>query len=381
MEPPQNRSLKLLFLVTEDWYFWSHRLALAREAQRNGYSVIVATRMHEHGQSILDERFTLIPIRMRRRTRNPLREISSLFEIIRIYRKEKPDIVHHVAIKPVVYGSLAAFLAGVPSVVNAIAGLGYLFSSETIKAAFLRSLVKCLLKLLLNRPNTRTILQNPDDQETLVRSGIVPRSFTRLIRGSGVDQSKYVPSPEPVGTVAVIMASRMLWEKGVADFVRAATLLRSEGVHARFILAGESDAENPSSVPIEQLQLWRAQGDVEWIGKREDMPEVFASIHIVCLPSFYGEGIPKVLIEAASCGRPIVTTDIPGCREIVRNGENGILVPARNPSALASALSALIHNAQLRQRMGEKGRKMVLREFSEEIVIQQTLSLYNDLQE
>jgi glycosyltransferase involved in cell wall biosynthesis len=172
-----------------------------------------------------------------------------------------------------------------------------------------------------------------------------------------------------------------LWEKGVADFVRAATLLRSEGVHARFILAGESDAENPSSVPIEQLQLWRAQGDVEWIGKREDMPEVFASIHIVCLPSFYGEGIPKVLIEAASCGRPIVTTDIPGCREIVRNGENGILVPARNPSALASALSALIHNAQLRQRMGEKGRKMVLREFSEEIVIQQTLSLYNDLQE
>jgi glycosyltransferase involved in cell wall biosynthesis len=215
-------------------------------------------------------------------------------------------------------------------------------------------------------------LQNPDDQETLVRSGIVPWNFTRLIRGSGVDPWKYAPLPEPVGTVAVIMASRMLWEKGVADFVQAATLLRSKGIHARFILAGESDAENPSAVPEEQLQRWRAQGD--------DMPEVFASSHIVCLPSFYGEGIPKVLLEAASCGRPIVATDIPGCREVVRNGENGILVPAQNPTALASALSTLIHDTQLRQRMGAKGREIALREFSEEIVIRQTLSLYSDLQ-
>lgn len=370
---------KLLFLVTEDWYFWSHRLPLAREAQRNGYSVLVATRVQEHGQRIFAEGFTLIPIRMLRRSKNPFKELNSLFELIRIYKAERPDIVHHVAVKPVVYGSLAARVARVPRVVNAIAGMGYVFSSERAKAKILRPFIKFLLKMLLNRPNTRTIFQNPDDQNMLIQAGIVRSELTRLIKGSGVDPQMYASSPEPAGAITVILASRMLWDKGIKEFVEAARLLRSEKITARFVLVGDSDGDNPAAVPTAQLETWNRNGDVEWWGRRDNMPEVFAASHIVCLPSAYGEGIPKVLIEAASCGRPIVTTDSPGCREIVRNDENGFLVPIRDHRALVHALRRLIEDASLRKKMGACGREMVLKEFTVDKVVEETLSLYDSL--
>jgi glycosyltransferase involved in cell wall biosynthesis len=370
---------KLLFLVTEDWYFWSHRLPLAREAQLNGYSIIVATRVQDHGQRILAEGYKLIPIGMQRRSTNPLKEFSSLLELIKLYRSERPDIVHHVAVKPVVYGSIAARLARVPRVINAIAGMGYVFTSQSMKAKALRPIIRFVLSRVLNRTNTRTIFQNPDDRNMLIESGIVRSERTKLIRGSGVDPEVYRPSPEPDGVTTVVLASRMLWDKGIQEFVKAARLLRSEHVNARFVLVGDSDNGNPAAVPTAQLEAWYKSSVIEWWGKRNNMPEIFAASHIVCLPSAYGEGIPKVLIEAASCGRPIVTTDSPGCREIVRNNENGLLVPIRDHVALARALQKLIANSGLRAQMGARGREIVLEEFTVEKVVSETLLLYNTL--
>ena len=369
---------KIIFLVTEDWYFWSHRLPLAREAKRAGYSVVVATRVREHGQRILDEGLRLIPIRMRRRYKNPLQELCALIELVRIYRSEQPDIVHHVALKPVVYGSLAARFARVPKVVNAIAGMGFVFSSDRFQAKLLRPVITFFLKILLNRANTRTIFQNPDDLSMMVQAGVVGRGLTALIRGSGVDQQLYAPSPEPDGAIVVMLASRMLWEKGVGEFVEAARLLRAEQVHARFVLVGDSDGDNPAAIPTAQLEAWNRSNAVEWWGKRDDMPGVFAASHIVCLPS-YREGVPKVLIEAAACGRPIVTSDSPGCREIVRNNENGLLVPVRDPLALAQALRVLIQDPSLRRRMGARGREIVRKEFTVDQVVGETLALYKAL--
>jgi len=370
---------KILFLVTEDWYFCSHRLPLAREAKLKGFDIVVATRVHEHGNHIVSAGFKLIPIRMKRRNRNPFHELKTIQELVAIYREEKPDIVHHVALKPVLFGSLAALITGVPCVVNAVAGLGYLFSSNQWKAKLLGFFVRRVLGFLLNRSNSRTIVQNPDDQKMLMQSGITKPPFTALIRGSGVDTEVFLPVDEPNGIITVILASRMIWDKGIGEFVEAATIIKREGIESRFVLVGNPDPGNPTSIPKAQLEKWNCTGIVEWLGNCDNMPEVFAKSHIVCLPSYYGEGIPKVLIEAASCARPIVTTDMPGCREIVLDGENGYLVPPRDAATLAEALKKLIADKLLRQRMGNKGRENVLKEFSIQKVTEETIAVYRAL--
>lgn len=367
---------KILFFVTEDWYFWSHRLPLARAAKAAGYVVTVVTRVQQYGDRIRAEGFKLIPLALRRRGSNPWQELRVIAQLVRIYRAERPDIVHHVAIKPVLYGSVAAWLAHVRATVNALAGLGYVFSSNQRKARLLRPLVKLAYHFLLNRANSRTIIQNPEDLHLLTNAAFLGPEKTVLIRGSGVDVDLFSPAPESQGVPIIVMACRMLWDKGVNEFVQAARLLRDAGISARFVLVGKSDTENPMAVPVSQLDEWQRQGDVEWWGHREDMHRVFALSHIACLPTFYGEGLPKVLIEAAACGRAIVATDVPGCREIVHHGENGLLVPARDPRALAEALKQLINNSSLRQRMGKRGREIAEAEFSVERVNDETLALY-----
>lgn len=371
-------NLKLLFFVTEDWYFCSHRLILAREARRKGFDVTVITRVTNHGKQIEDEGFKLIPITMVRSGKNPLKELATLWELIGIYKSERPDIVHHVAMKPVLYGSFVARITGVPHTVNALAGMGYIFISNNWTAAILRKFVSIAFRMLLNRPNSRVILQNPDDQSLMVKSRILSPESIALIRGSGVDTQAFLPAPEPQSITTVVLASRMLWDKGVGEFVEAARLLRNKGVNARFVLVGDSDPGNPATVPVSQLEEWHKSGVVEWWGRREDMPKVFSDSHIVCLPS-YREGLPKVLIEAAACGRPIVATDVPGCREIVLHGKNGLLVPARNFTALADALQRLIEDTVLRRKMGKDGRELAVSEFSVEKVVHQTLDLYQEL--
>jgi len=372
--------MKILFLVTEDWYFFSHRLSLAREAKRKGFDVLVVTRVTNHGKQIEDEGFRLIPIGMARAGMNPLKELATLWELIRIYRSEKPDIVHHIAMKPVLYGSFVARITRVPRVVNLLAGLGYIFTASRWKAVLLRKFVSNAFRILLNRPNSRVIFQNPDDQNLMMRSGILKPESTVLIRGSGVNTRVFLPTPEPPGIMTVVLAARMLWAKGVGEFVEVARLIRAKGMDARFILVGDPDPENPAAVPSHQLEAWNNSGVIEWWGRREDMPSVFTQAHVVCLPSYYGEGLPMVLIEAAACGRPIVTTDAPGCREVVLHGENGLLVPVRNVADLAGALEKLIADPALRQKMGMRGRELAVSEFSVEKVVSQTLALYQELE-
>ncbi|MBP9218611.1 MAG: glycosyltransferase family 4 protein [Sterolibacterium sp.] len=370
---------KLLFFVTEDWYFCSHRLPVARAAQAAGHEVVVACRVHRHAEVIETAGFRLIPLDLRRGGQNPLQELVSLRAIWRIYRRERPDIVHHVALKPVLYGALAAYLARVPAVVNALTGLGYVFSSPTLKARLLRPFVTLALRGLLNAGRSVLILQNPDDGRMLVQEGMVEANRIRLIRGSGVDIRRFALCPPAQELLPlVVLPARLLRDKGVVEFVAAARLLKAQGVVARFALVGERDPENAAAIDDQTLADWMQEGCVECWGRHEDMPAVFAQASIVCLPS-YREGLPKALLEAAACGRALVATDVPGCREIVIDGHNGLLVPVQDVVALAAALRRLLENAAWRDTLGRNGRALVEAEFSEERVMQQTLAVYRAL--
>lgn len=366
---------KLLFLVTEDKYFVSHRLPLAVAAQAAGYDVAVATRAGRHADAIRKASIRLIPFAMSRRVGNPFAELIALW---RLYRREKPDLVHHVALKPVVFGALAAWLARVPAQVNAVTGLGWLFTSSKGVVRLARPALRWILAGLLNRSRSLTIVQNPDDLELLQRSGVA-RARLRLIRGAGVDLRVFHPvasAPEPV---CVVLVARMLWDKGVGEFVEAARRLAEAGFKARFLLVGGTDPANPASIPESTLQSWHGQYGVEWLGQRDDIAAILQAAHIACLPSYYREGLPKSLLEAAACGLPIVTTDAPGCREVVRDGVNGLLVPVRDAAALAKALGKLIQDAELRRRMGEQSRLLAEAEFAQEAIIAQTLAVYREV--
>lgn len=368
-------SARLLYFVTEDWYFCSHRLPLAIAARDAGYDVTVVTRVREHGEAIRSAGLDLESFEIARSGTNPWRELLTLVRLVALYRRIRPDIVHHVAMKPVLYGSLAAYLAGVRSVINALAGMGWLFTSAGGGARLIKRGVRMALGRLLARGVA--LVQNPDDAELLARLG-VPRANIRRIAGSGVDLVRFHPTPEPDGVPMIVLPARLLWDKGVGEFVEAARILRSRGVSARFVLAGDPDPANPASIAATQVADWVQDGAVEHMGWLNDMPSVFANAHVVCLPS-YREGLPKALIEAAAAGRPIVTTDVPGCREVVEDGVHGICVPPRDANTLAGALERLIADPALRAIMGAAARKRAEMEFGLDAVIAQTLALYREV--
>jgi glycosyltransferase involved in cell wall biosynthesis len=334
--------------------------------------------VNKHKERIEKEGFRLIPIGLERRSKNNFKEVLSLFEIVKIYRREKPDIVHHVAIKPILYGSFAAWITGVPYVINALTGLGFIFMAKGWKASILRRLVFFAYCLAFSARNTIGIFQNPEDLKLFVDTRVVKSKKAVLIRGSGVDTLRFISLPEPNDIPTIILASRMLWDKGVGEFVGAAKTLRGDGIECRMILVGNPDPENPASIPEETLRRWNSEGIVEWLGHIEDMPEVFAKSNIVVLPS-YREGLPKVLLEAASCCRAIVATDVSGCREILRHNINGLLVPPNDSKALADAIRTLIENPELRARLGARGRQIVEAEFSEELVVRKTMDVYKKI--
>lgn len=365
---------RLLFLVTEDWYFVSHRLPLAVAAQEAGFEVAVATRVTAHGEAIRAAGIRLISFSLSRRGGNPLSEIIGLIALL---RREKPDLVHLVALKPVLYGGIAAYLTQVPGVVNAVAGLGWLFTSGGWRARWIRPVVRRVLAWRLSAANSITIVQNPDDLALLQQAG-VPTDKLRLIRGAGVDVTAFAPPLSlPPLPVTVMLMARMLRDKGVGEFVDAARRLHTQGIAAHFVLVGGPDPANPASIPEAILRAWHGHDGIEYWGPRDDMPAVLRQAHIACLPS-YREGLPKSLLEAAATGLPIVTTDAPGCREVVSDGDNGLLVPLRDAAALAAALQRLIADAGLRARMGARSRERALAEFSQEQVIAQTLQLYRE---
>jgi glycosyltransferase involved in cell wall biosynthesis len=370
---------KILFVVAEDWYFWSHRRPIAFAALQNGYDVFVATRVGDCGEKIIEAGFRLIPLRLDRSSYSLFHELRTVSELRSIYRREKPDIIHHIALKPILYGSMAALGNRRIQVINAFAGMGYLVSSPSFKARTLKRVLWKMFHFLLNRPNSFLLLQNKEDRDLLVAEVGVPPEKTTIIRGSGVDVNEFQASDEVPGVPIVLLSSRMLWIKGISDFVEAAKLLRSRGVHARFVLAGDTDPGSPGAIPREKLQEWQNAGPVEWWGHQQSMSRMLQQSAIVCLPSHGGEGVPKALIEAAASERAIVATDVPGCRDIVRHGTNGLLVPPKNPAVLADAIATLLNDPTLRAAMGRRGREIAVNEFSEEKVIQQTLALYRQL--
>ena len=368
---------KVLFVVTEDWYFHSHRLAHAVAAAAAGYEVSVATREAEHGEAIRAAGIRLIPFEMTRRGFNPFAEVRTILRLAKLYRDHAPDLVHHVALKPVVYGSIAARWARVPAMINAISGLGYAFTSADNRAKLLKTAIGIGLPRLLNRRGSRVIVQNPDDEAALLRMGVEP-DRVKLILGAGVDPSAFAVRAPPDGPVLIVLASRMIWAKGIRAFVNAAAKLKPRFPGTRFVLVGKPDPGNPKAVPESQLVQWNASGPVEWWGFREDMADVLGQCHLVCFPSTYGEGIPKALIEAAAIGRPIVATDIAGCREVVKDGENGLLVTPGDDGALVAALTRLIEDAALRKAMGSEGRTRFERLFAIQGVVRATLQAYEE---
>lgn len=366
----------LLFVVTEDWYFCSHRLALARAARAEGWRVVVATRVDRHADDILGAGLELRPLSMRRRGMSPPGELRTLLELVALYRREHPTVVHHVALKPVLYGSLAAFAAGVPAVVNAVAGLGFVFISRSFGARALRPLVRAGYRLAFAGRGTRVVVQNDDDEAKVRDLGVNPERIA-LIRGSGVDLDRFAPGPEPDEPVVVTMVSRMLRDKGVFELVEAARRLSRSHPSLRVRLVGPPDPENPASIDTETLEALAREGIIEWCPGTDDVPGVWARSHVAVLPS-YREGLPKALLEAAACGRPMVSTDVPGCRDVVRHEHTGLLVPPRDASALASAIARLADDPELRARLGRGAREHV-RDFAEAPIVGQTLELYSRL--
>lgn len=368
---------RLLYVVTEDWYFCSHRFALACAARDAGYEVWVATRVDQHEQQIRDAGFHLVPLQMERSSLSLRSQWRALQELTRVYREVQPDIVHHVALKPVLIGSMAAQRAKVPAVVNALAGLGFVFTSESLQARALRPLIRMWFRRVLSRGNSRLILQNPDDARLFVENKLIAAERIVMIRGSGVDVQRYHVLPEPQGALTVALVARMLRDKGIVELVEAARLLRSQNRNVRVILAGGLDELNPSCLHEEEIRAWEREGLIEWWGEVEDVRTVWAHAHLAVLPS-YREGLPKSLLEAAACGRALIATDVPGCREIVQHNKNGLLVPVRAVAPLADAMIKLLEAATVRKRLGEAGRQMVEREFSQEKVIADTLALYKN---
>ncbi len=369
-------SKKLLFILNEPTYFISHRLPIAIAAQKEGYVIHVATGQRNALQKILDEGFTYHAIPLSRSGRNIFSEIKSLISIYLLMKRIKPDIVHLVTIKPVIYGALAARLARVPAVVAAVSGLGYAFIDQYLEARFLRKIISHLYRHSFKHENLKVIFQNTDDRDTLIKIGAVKEEQSVLIRGSGVDLNYYKVSNEPSSPpFIVVMASRLLRDKGVFEYVEAAKLLREKGVNARFWLAGQIDAGNPSSVNKKQLKKWTKEQHVEYIGY-QDTRSLFTKVHLVVLPS-YREGLPRVLAEAAASGRAVVTTDVPGCRAAIIPSKTGLLVNARDSFSLAEAICALLTNHSLRYEMGKNARLLAESEFNIINIVSEHLQIYN----
>ncbi len=374
-------SRKLLFVVNVDWFFLSHRLPIALEAQRQGYQVHIATVLTDKQGELERHGLVIHPLDLDRSSADLGSAWRTALQLWQIFRAVQPDLVHLVTIKPVLLGGLVARLAGVPAVVVAVSGLGFVFVARGFKASARRWLVGGLYRLVLGHHNLKVIFQNSDDRASLVKLAHIPGSKVELIRGSGVDLTQYSHTPMPQGLPVVILAARLLADKGVREFVQAVRLLKQRGSSARFCLVGRVDPANPTSLTDAELSQWDSEGVVELWGHRSDMPQVLAAAQVVVLPSYYGEGLPKVLIEAAACGRVVVTTDHPGCRDAVDPGVSGVLVPVRDALALANTLESLINDPLRCLTMGNAGRALAERSFDVRQVAAAHLRIYQELRE
>lgn len=366
----------VLFIVNVAWFFLSHRLPIARAAREAGYEVHVLADVTSPQEIETLEQEGLIFHRavLKRGGLNPLSDLAYLLRVLLVMRKVSPTLVHNVTVKPVLYGTIAARLLGVRAIINAISGLGYSFTDESRR--LLAAVLKRAYRLVLRSPRVNVIFQNRDDAQQLVSLGAVDSRQAILIRGSGVDLLAYhAVAEQRSDRPLVVLPARMLRDKGIVEFAEAARLLSARGCCARFALAGALDPSNPAALSDEELAQLTSDTPLDWLGHVQDMPDLYRSAHIVCLPS-YREGLPKALIEACASARPIVTTDVPGCREVVTHNVNGLLVPARDPAALADALQRLIEDPALRAQFGKAGRQKAQEEFDVDSIVRQTMNLY-----
>ncbi|MEV8521804.1 glycosyltransferase family 4 protein [Dyella marensis] len=372
--------MKIVLFANTDWYLYNFRRSLALALHKAGHELLLLSPPGPYGEKLRALGLRWEPVPMERRSLNPLRELALLRYLTRLLKRERPALVHGFTIKCAVYGSLAARLAGVPARVNAVAGMGYVFTSNDLKARALRPVVRALLRLALDGEGARLILQNSDDVALFERAGLVDPGRIRLVRGSGVDCWRFVKrtGERSGGPLRVLVAARLLWDKGLEEYVAAARELLAEGRRIEFLLAGTPDPGNPAAVPEDTVRGWVNEGVVNWLGHVEDMPTLLGAVDVVALPS-YREGLPKTLIEAAACAQPLITTDVPGCREVVTDDVDGLLVPVRDGKALAHAIRRLHDDPALARRLGEAAWAKAHAEFDERIVIRRTVDVYREL--
>lgn len=369
---------KVIVFVNVDSFIVSHRLRLCLALRDAGLEVVVAAGDTGASRQLASHGLRFVPLPIDRGGTNPLIEARALAAVTALYRAERPDVVHHASPKAIIYGSLAARAARVPSIVNTMSGLGFAMIErphDPPRIRALRATVTTLYRLALRRRRTWNVFQNPDQRALFLERGLVRESSTMLVRGSGVDTQRFRGAPLPDGDPVVMLPARLLWDKGIGEFVEAARTLKPRLPRVRFVLVGGEDAGNPARIPVEDVKRWQAEGVVEWWGHRNDMPEVFRQASLVVLPS-YAEGMPLALAEGAATGRAIVTTDVPGCREVVIDGENGLKVPVRDAASLARAIETLITDRNELTVMGERGRQHVVTHLAIERVIDEMLSVY-----
>jgi len=372
------KNKRVLFVITEDWALISHRLHLVDAAIKAGFEVGLLTRINSHYDILKARNINIFEWKLVRRSLNPVHEILAIIGLYKTICLFKPDIIHAVALKPVIYTGLVRFLFLKTGLIAALGGLGFIFNSKSLQARLLKPITRTFLKYALLKQRTRLILQNKDNIDTIQNLNIIDTKNIRLIKGAGVEVKKFVPTPIPKGIPIITLPGRMLSDKGVFEFAKVAKRIKFKNIKARFILAGDIDLQNPASIPQAYIDKWVTDGIIEHWERCDNIKEIYNKTSIVCLPS-YNEGLPKVLIEAGSCSRPVVAFDVPGCREVVRNNINGFLVDFGNEYALEKALVNLIKDKQLCKRMGERGRKIVEKEFSDIIINKETFDVWNEI--
>ncbi len=367
----------LMIVVNDPGFFLSHRLPIAVAAKKAGLKILVVTKPGEQIETILANGFEHYSLPLTRSGKNIFSEIRVITALWKLLKKRQPDIIHLVTIKPVLYGGILARLTKVPAVVSAISGLGLIYSGHNSFISKLsRAFIDFAYKTALSHPNQHVIFQNTNDVELL---GKTHASNKTIIPGSGVNLSDYPYLPEPEGNTIVSMASRLLKDKGAREFVAAARILKEKNLDIKMQLIGSTDPQNPRSISDEQYQNWESDQDVDCLGYRTDIAELFSNSAIIVLPSYYKEGLPKALIEAAACGRATITTNLPGCRDAIIPNKTGLLIPAKNAKALADAIESLLANHNLRENMGRAARELAEKKYSIEDVVNKHLEIYSNL--
>ena len=372
---------KLVYIINVDWYFALHWLERAKASVNNGYEVYVITSFSSKKivDSIKAEGLNIINVKISRKGLNPLIELLTIISLSKLLNNIKPDLVHTITVKCNLYGSLICRIKKIPFICS-VTGLGYAFSSTSVKARVIKYFIQSFYKVIARAKQYRILFENNDDMDYMVENNIIPAGNVKRISGAGVDCDlyKYVAEPES-DTIKILCAARMLYDKGIHLLVEASSELKKTGLDFEILIAGILDKGNPGAIPEQKLVQWDRQGLSNWLGQVENMPELLQNIHIAVLPTSYGEGIPRFLIEAAASGRPAITTNVAGCREIIENDINGFLIDVGDKYQLATALNDLISSKQMRLRMGRAGREKVLNEYSQDKVIAQTMEIYNSV--